>query len=719
MYRHSNLCVLPHRDLAQTCRRHRLVGRLALLTVLMAAAAAPAAVDAEQVRTPTASQPTSGRTTIPIPAQNPVGIAAMSGRMWVTDAGTGEVLELNPSTGKLIRKFKLGLKQPKGLAFDGQRLWVADEAARKIVAYNLANGRQVKAIPVLWPEEKEIKGIEALGWDGKTLWMVLVGDASSMFNQVDAESGLIVRSMSADCDSRGIAFSASLLFNLCVNSDRDLAAVIQRQVTSQAAEMRKTQRVVQVLAAIAPAGLTYDGTKLWVLDAKRKQAITVRIDQAPKPQQQQAIVCDQTAFSDVSWKVCLFWAEDKGIWISSADILPKPPGVGVVWIRVLSESGPVEIFTPYHGDVPQAAHLLDMNQWACVDPLNTQDAGSNGLLLTIPTNYPTGPCPESGTPIPNIVREIRDRGISYLCKDGGSYVSRGEEVVYWSVFDAGNYDYIVEYAFRDDGTIAFRMGATGFNNGSRPFDAHTHSALWRIHPDIAGPGAASKVFVQKHEEPLPPMTGTAPLSLATDSSQQVTYESFFDFDPKAFTTLHVEATSSNNLFGPRGYELQPLVQGISRHDNLLPSWPLGREFFAQHDFFVTKFYLAELYPATIGSPSQGITVGPDDYLLPQLGLAQGTTPESLTNPDTDVVVWLRTSAHHMPRNEDRPNWPGHTSPNNGITLVHWMGFDFVPHDFFDYNPLGGPRFCGCGNGACEPNEDCCTCPADCGGVSCC
>jgi hypothetical protein len=33
---------------------------------------------------------------------------------------------------------------------------------------------------------------------------------------------------------------------------------------------------------------------------------------------------------------------------------------------------------------------------------------------------------------------------------------------------------------------------------------------------------------------------------------------------------------------------------------------------------------------------------------------------------------------------------------SGITLVHWFGFEMVPHNFFDYNPLGGPGRCGTG-----------------------
>ena len=38
---------------------------------------------------------------------------------------------------------------------------------------------------------------------------------------------------------------------------------------------------------------------------------------------------------------------------------------------------------------------------------------------------------------------------------------RGRELVLSSTLDAANYNYIFEYGFRDDGTISFRLGATG------------------------------------------------------------------------------------------------------------------------------------------------------------------------------------------------------------------------------------------------------------------
>jgi hypothetical protein len=281
---HQAHCMPPHRDLTQPSRWRRVVGRLAGPIVLLAAAALLTATGAH-VPESVAQAPAAEHTTIRIAAQNPVGIVAMGGRLWVTDAGTGEVLELSTSTGALIGKFKIELKQPKGLAFDGQRLWVADQATRQIVAYDVTDGKQVKAIPVRWPEEKGFKTIEALGWDGKMLWTAIAAGFSSTFNQVDADSGRIVRSVFADCDPRGIAFNANagLLFSLCFNGDKNPATVDQRQVTPQEVDMAKTRRLIQRLEAIAPAGLTYDGTRLWALDAKGKQAVAVRVDQERKP----------------------------------------------------------------------------------------------------------------------------------------------------------------------------------------------------------------------------------------------------------------------------------------------------------------------------------------------------------------------------------------------------------------------------------------------------
>jgi Cu2+-containing amine oxidase len=57
--------------------------------------------------------------------------------------------------------------------------------------------------------------------------------------------------------------------------------------------------------------------------------------------------------------------------------------------------------------------------------------------------------------------------------------------VLWAVYDTGNYDYIVEYGFHDDGMISMRVGASGFN--AFAWEPHMHTASWRVDVDLAYP----------------------------------------------------------------------------------------------------------------------------------------------------------------------------------------------------------------------------------------
>ena len=94
----------------------------------------------------------------------------------------------------------------------------------------------------------------------------------------------------------------------------------------------------------------------------------------------------------------------------------------------------------------------------------------------------------SGTPDPtkhivgvsvamDVVQELRDAGVlgKYYKK-----VRRAQDLVLWSTLGAGNYNYIMEYSFRGDGTITCRMGSTGQNFGNHETTGHMHHACWRI-----------------------------------------------------------------------------------------------------------------------------------------------------------------------------------------------------------------------------------------------
>ena len=165
---------------------------------------------------------------------------------------------------------------------------------------------------------------------------------------------------------------------------------------------------------------------------------------------------------------------------------------GTPWQRVIHRAEVAENFTPYHEG---ETHLSDdqFANWTNWRKKVAAADANGGALITLSQDAGFGP---------SIVGECRDRGPAWLCKGKlGSFVRRGKELVLWEVDDAGNYDYIQEFGFHDDGTISLRNGATGYLNPERPEVAHLHDSLWRIDLDVNGAGGDS-AFLTRHIEPV-------------------------------------------------------------------------------------------------------------------------------------------------------------------------------------------------------------------------
>ena len=93
--------------------------------------------------------------------------------------------------------------------------------------------------------------------------------------------------------------------------------------------------------------------------------------------------------------------------------------------------------------------------------------------------------------------------------------------------------YIMSYAFHDDGTIAFRVGATGQNLPGQRYEAHVHSAHWRIDIDLFD-GKKNSAMLMKHVED--------PASLGAEDVKEPFnggIEGGVDWDPKEFTMIRV------------------------------------------------------------------------------------------------------------------------------------------------------------------------------------
>jgi hypothetical protein len=364
---------------------------------------------------------------------------------------------------------------------------------------------------------------------------------------------------------------------------------------------------------------------------------------------------------ETAWKVRWGEGTSKGLYLTGAWFKRNPKDD---WIKVLGDTRASDIFVPYHGanvpgfentrfwDLSTAEYQFELKE------ATESDAGPHGQLL--------------GNP-PKVVKEVRDTGL--LWKEPRTGASRrGEQLVLWGTMRAANYAYVFQYAFRDDGGINVRLGATGQNYPHAPLESHVHNALWRIDVDLAEP-KHNTVYVMRHLSPSPEEN----LQRAEDRHDLFSKgkEGWEDWKPEEFTMLRVVDPRRHNYMGePWGYDLMPIRNGTARFK--------ATEFekCTLHDFYVTRS------PHADGKPDdeldfKRLLVG-DDKHPPYVN------GEDIT--DTDVVIWYVSSAHHEPRSEDgrfvqdkegNYRW-------QGITLLMWTGFDLMPHNFIDGTPLYHP-----------------------------
>jgi primary-amine oxidase len=364
--------------------------------------------------------------------------------------------------------------------------------------------------------------------------------------------------------------------------------------------------------------------------------------------------------TETAWKIV--WSEHpaRGLWIENAWFTPKPNAPAIL---VLGQSGLSNIFVPYHDGLPRE---YDLNPYTVLREAVLAYTGPCGTISGPALPDPSLANPNKySSPRPVLIKEIRDRGVAWT-SDGRLH--RGEELLLWGVIDTGNYEYIVQYGFRDDGTITFRMGSTGYNyptNAYMAYQPHMHNALWYLDIDL-GHAANNSVTVMSHLEP--------PWSLdpgqAGDVMEQINngFEGFADWRPEEFTGLNIIDTLTMNARGHNiSYDLMPMRTGTARHNEL----------FTKHDFWVTHQNGNELtYEWGFGP---GLPYMP--YFSPP-----PLQPESITN--TNVVIWCISSNHHSPRDEDQEvdaqgNW------KSGIAQVMWSGFDLQPRNLMDDAPLFG------------------------------
>jgi hypothetical protein len=327
------------------------------------------------------------------------------------------------------------------------------------------------------------------------------------------------------------------------------------------------------------------------------------------------------------------------------------PGAAAPWVQVLEDAHPSEFYVPYFSF--RDTYFFDLSYSGTFARLLPREGGPRSRLLGKQRM---------------VMAELRDLGLAYK---HGEHSRRAEALVLWANCEAGNYTYLVEFVFHDDGTIAFRHAPTGYNlKNELDKGAHMHTCLWRI-----------GVRLRLEDSPVAARNPVRVVKLRFDGKKDgqtgavdfddLVHESAVDWEPKEYTSLRVTNPDTTLLpvdvkkperSPPISYDLVPLLQGQARHLR-------EHERFTEHDFYVTH---------------------PDSPEKMYMHLHKYFARRELRKLDGDgVVLWHMSSAVHIPRSEDGVlDGP---SAENGQALAHWTTVELRPRNLFRGTPLYGGK----------------------------
>ncbi len=286
---------------------------------------------------------------------------------------------------------------------------------------------------------------------------------------------------------------------------------------------------------------------------------------------------------------------------------------------------------------------------------------------------------------------------------GGPESRRSRDLVVRLGGVVGNYDYLVDWIFRQDGSIEVRVGATGIlayettaavsaappapvagpanaaaadaltaGGGADAYGrfvqpnvvAVNHDHYFNFRLDIDVDGTENRFVADRLvARTLPDGHPRRSLWVQEPRIASSEHDARLDMDLSRPTLWRVQSTSRRNAVGyPTSFQVMP-----GRNASTLLSaddYPRRRAGFIDHHLWVTPQRDAERFAAgehpTLSEPGMG---------LPEWTAADRPIE------DTDIVVWHTVGMHHLPRAEDWPVMP---------TL--WHGFELRPFDFFDRNP---------------------------------
>ncbi len=401
----------------------------------------------------------------------------------------------------------------------------------------------------------------------------------------------------------------------------------------------------------------------------------------------------------IEWDIWRFrYRVDKrpGIVLSNIDV-----NDGTDWRSVLYQAHLSEVFVPY----------MDPSEgWYWRTYMDSGEYGFGLFLSPLTRNID---CPEYATFLPAVINDdagepltipdaicIFERGtgdpawrhFEVLAQSETTFVpaeGRPEtELVVRTASEVGNYDYLIDYRFKQNGEIYIKVGATGidivkgvaattmgdptaaadtqFGTLIAPYlvaPNHDHYFNFRLDFDIDQP---KNVFATMDIVPaeLDPNLPRKSMWKVEHNVAKTELEARYQISAATPRYFHLMNKKKKNALGHYpGYMIHHGSIAYGPFD-FVNDPPMKRNAYIEYSVWNTQYDPTERYAGgTFALQSDGTDT-----------LAEWVKADrNLKNKD--VVTWFTAGFHHVPRSED---WP--------VMSTEWKTIHIMPHNFFPFNP---------------------------------
>ncbi|NWX93988.1 AOC3 oxidase, partial [Nothoprocta pentlandii] len=252
-----------------------------------------------------------------------------------------------------------------------------------------------------------------------------------------------------------------------------------------------------------------------------------------------------------------------------------------------------------------------------------------------------------------------------------------------SITALGNYDYVWDFIFYQNGAIEAKVQATGYMSssflhgdglryGNRVGEhtlgtVHTHSINYKVDLDVGGVKNTLVAHDMAFEMARAPWSPEQQVERPRLTKQVLDTEdqAAFRHQSKMPRCIYFAANGKNKWGHQRGYRIQ-LVSFAGEH--MPETSPMERAIsWARYKLAVTKRKEEE--------PTSSSVYNQNDPWTPTVAFADFIDNETIANED--LVAWITTGFLHIPHSEDLPNT---------VTVGNSVGFLLRPYNYYDLDP---------------------------------